>query len=58
LETAIDLLSKTKMHWLYANDQYWKLLQPQNNWYCFVVRIGKQRPGINDNGHVYVDYDC
>ena len=58
LEVAYNLLNQTHTHWLYANDQYWKSLQPVNNWYCFATRIGKQRPGISDNGGSYIDNNC
>ena len=29
----------------YMNDQYWKQLQPNNNWYYSCKRVGKQRDG-------------
>lgn len=57
-EEAIPLLEYTKMHWMYANDQIWKILQLKDNWYCLSKRIGKQRPGYSDNANCYVEYNC
>jgi GR25 family glycosyltransferase involved in LPS biosynthesis len=57
-EEAMPLLKSTQMHWIYANDQIWKQLQPKDNWYCFSNRIGKQRPGYSDIANSYVEYDC
>jgi len=57
-EESTKLLEQTGQHWLYANDQAWKILQPQNNWYCFKKRIGKQREGFSDNANSYQIYDC
>lgn len=54
---AIPLLDTTMYHWLYANDQIWKQLQPQSNWYCFNPRAGRQRPGYSDNSDTYMDFD-
>jgi glycosyl transferase family 25 len=47
-EEATRLLSETGMHWLYAYDQQWKKLQPNNEWYAYKTRIGKQRDGFSD----------
>jgi len=57
-EESTKLLEQTGQHWLYANDQAWKILQPQNNWYCFKKRIGKQREGFSDIANCYQSYDC
>lgn len=57
-EKAIPLLESTGQHWIYANDQIWKQLQPIDNWYCFTTRLGKQRAGFSDNSQTYVDYNC
>jgi glycosyl transferase family 25 len=57
-EESTILLEQTGQHWVYANDQVWKKLQPQNNWYCFETRIGKQRSGFSDNANCYQSYDC
>ena len=32
----------------YEIDQYWTLIQPQNNWYVFNPRLGKQRDTYSD----------
>ena len=55
---AIPLLHDTREHWHYANDQCWKRLQPNSNWYSIVPRCGRQRPGYSDNSQNYEDYDC
>jgi len=48
-ELSMVGLEKTKMHWIYANDQIWKALQKKDNWYCLNNRIGVQRTGFSDN---------
>jgi glycosyl transferase family 25 len=55
-EWAIPKLDETREHWNYANDQVWKLLQPNHNWFCFKTRIGKQRSGFSDNTERFEDY--
>ena len=57
-ERTLPLLESTDFHWLYANDQAWKPLQPEGNWYALTPRAGKQRPGFSDNSGSYFDYDC
>ena len=57
-EWAIPLLSQTKEHWNYANDQCWKRLQPDSRWYCFTMRCGRQRAGYSDNSDQFEDHDC
>jgi len=57
-EWAIPLLSQTKEHWHYANDQCWKRLQPDSRWYCFTMRCGRQRAGYSDNSDQFEDHDC
>ena len=52
-EESAYMLERTQMHWIYTNDQSWKILQPQNNWYCFKKRMGKQRPGFSEIGQKY-----
>jgi len=56
-EIAIPLLESTRQHWIYANDQIWKQLQKNDNWYFFIERIGKQRAGYSDNAECYMNYD-
>jgi glycosyl transferase family 25 len=58
LEDAIEPLRKTNEHWLYANDQIWKNVQPQSKWYSLTTRCGKQRDGYSDNSNKYQTYDC
>lgn len=55
-EEAIPTLEKTGIHWVYANDQIWKQLQPANAWYCFSQRLGRQRPSYSDNSESFQDY--
>ena len=57
-EWAMPLLESTKQHWIYANDQIWKKLQPSANWYLFTTRIGKQRPSYSDNGEAWCELNC
>jgi len=47
-------------HWLYANDQVWKRLQPSTKWYAFSPRMGKQRPSMGDTSYApaWAEYDC
>jgi glycosyl transferase family 25 len=55
---AMPLLADTKQHWIYANDQVWQRFQPDDNWYCFTKRIGKQRSGFSDTANKYFEYNC
>jgi glycosyl transferase family 25 len=57
-EEAIPLLQQTGEHWHYANDQVWKRLQPNANWYALTTRCGRQRPGFSDNSGKYQEYEC
>jgi glycosyl transferase family 25 len=57
-EWAIPLLDQTGEHWNYANDQVWKRLQPNSNWYALTTRCGKQRPGYSDNSQQFESHDC
>ena len=57
-EWAIPLLQSTGEHWNYANDQVWKKLQKEDNWYYLIPRMGKQRNGYSDNSQIYINYDC
>lgn len=54
-EWAIPELERTGKHWLYANDQVWKPLQPAGRWYHFKERLGKQREGWSDNSKAFID---
>jgi glycosyl transferase family 25 len=55
-EEAIPTLERTGIHWIYANDQIWKQLQPASAWYCFSRRLGRQRPSYSDNSESFQDY--
>jgi glycosyl transferase family 25 len=55
-EEAIPTLERTGIHWIYANDQIWKQLQPDSAWYCFSRRLGRQRPSYSDNSESFQDY--
>jgi hypothetical protein len=54
-ETYLPLLAATGQHWIYANDQIWKRLQADAQWYAFVERLGKQRGSYSDNSLQYMD---
>lgn len=54
-ETYLPLLVSTGKHWIYANDQIWKRLQPGAQWFAFVERMGKQRGSYSDNSLQYMD---
>jgi glycosyl transferase family 25 len=54
-ETNLPLLESTKMHWIYANDQIWKNIQPNAKWYGFNTRLGRQRGSYSDNSLEYMD---
>ncbi len=56
-EDNIPLLEKTRDSFKYANDQIWKTLQPEGNWYAFKNRIGKQRASYSDNTCLYENYN-
>jgi len=59
-EWALPLLESTGKHWIYANDQVWKELQPNSEWYATVTRVGKQRASMGETGTepVFCDYGC
>jgi GR25 family glycosyltransferase involved in LPS biosynthesis len=58
-EWALPLLEQTGQHWIYANDQIWKQCQPNDNWFYFKTRLGKQRLSYSDNTEKFEDYlDC
>jgi GR25 family glycosyltransferase involved in LPS biosynthesis len=59
LEEGLRLLEESNgmAHYLYANDQYWKLLQKRDNWVCVKSRFGKQRASYSDNSKCFMDYD-
>jgi glycosyl transferase family 25 len=57
-EKYIPLGEKTKKYHMYANDQIWKLLQPNTRWYAFTKRLGKQRASFSDTTEAFEDYQC
>jgi len=54
-ETNLPILKSTGRHWIYANDQIWKRLQPTAQWYAFNTRLGRQRGSFSDNSLEYMD---
>jgi glycosyl transferase family 25 len=58
MEEGLNLLVQTHCHWLYMNDQYWKKLQTNSEWFYFKERLSIQREGWSDLGETYVDYQC
>jgi glycosyl transferase family 25 len=56
-EDAVPKLRDTNHHWLYANDQVWKQIQPNSLWYALETRCGKQRDGYSDNSNKYQTYN-
>jgi len=55
-EWAMPLLESTGCHWIYANDQIWKRLQPASEWYALKPRVGKQGASYSDCGESEADY--
>ena len=55
-EWAIPLLESTGEHWTYSNDLVWKRLQPNDNWFYLVERLGRQRASFSDNKQCFVNY--
>lgn len=55
-EGGLPLLESTGKHWIYANDQIWKDLQPVSRWYAFQTRLGRQRGSFSDNSLIYQNY--
>ena len=56
-EDAIPKLETTGKHWIYANDQIWKAMQPKKEWFATNLRVGRQRPGFSDISNAFVNYD-
>jgi hypothetical protein len=57
-EYAMPELEHTGNHWIYANDQIWKNLQPTLLWFATAVRIGLQRPSYSDTGEKFTVNNC
>ena len=57
LDVAMKVLcTDYTKHWSHANDQYWKILQPQSRWYYSKKRVGIQRSSWSDCEQMFVDY--
>lgn len=56
-EYAIKMFEETNNDAKYTCDQSWKPLQEKDNWYCFKMRIGKQRESYSDIQKGIVDYN-
>ena len=54
-EEAMPQLAATGKHWIWANDQIWKRLQPTSRWFATTLRLGKQRASYSDNSLQYMD---
>lgn len=54
-EEAMPLLVATGKHWIWANDQIWKRVQPTSRWFAFTSRSGRQRGSYSDNSLQYMD---
>ena len=57
-EYAIKMFEETNDDTKYTCDQSWKPLQEKDNWYCFKMRIGKQRVSYSDIQKGVMDYKC
>ena len=51
-----ELFSQHGTAALYCHDQYWKRLQPQNNWYMMYPPIGYQYANYSDINQKFEDY--
>ena len=55
-EPNIQFLAESKRTDLYSVDVVWKKLQPNDDWFCFINRIGIQRPSYSDIEYSFVEY--
>ena len=53
-EWSVPLLESTGEHWNFANDAVWKRLQPNDNWFYLVDRLGRQRASFSDNCMTFI----
>jgi glycosyl transferase family 25 len=53
---GIEGFLRTMNYPVYALDQYWKQIQPRDNWYIVVPNICMQQPGYSDIEKTFVDY--
>ena len=58
LQEGCNKLIETNNIALYANDQTWKILQPQHNWYTSVPALGYQYGNFSDIEQTHVNYEC
>jgi hypothetical protein len=57
LENSVKMLEKTRNNSLYSPDQIWKLFMPIREFFCFTIRVGKQRASYSDIEEKFVDYN-
>jgi len=57
-EVGLHKLIETGQHWNYSVDQYWKVLQPDTQWFAAQPRLGLQRPSFSDVGQKFTDNKC
>ena len=55
LREGIRGYEATGFDWIYPNDQYWKRVQRQYNWYMIVPNLMYQTPSHSDTGNCYMD---
>lgn len=56
-EEGLHMLFETKQHWKYMNDQYWKKLQKDSEWFFFLKRLSRQRESHSDLSGQVASYD-
>jgi glycosyl transferase family 25 len=56
-EEGLKKLEETNLNYKFACDITWKELQNKDNWFCFKIRIGKQREGYSDIEKKIVNYN-
>ena len=55
LKESLSGFLMTMNYHMFALDQYWKRLQPVDNWFCIVPSLMIQRPGMSDIEHRFVN---
>jgi len=55
-EECLKQLVKTQDIYKYPADQCWKTIQPQNKWYVFHTRVGKQRKSFSNVAKINANY--
>ena len=58
MKEGVILLENTREIQLYANDIYWKNLQPISKWYLTNPKLGYQQASYSDIERMDVDYNC